>query len=92
MFQMPSFQSCTVKRALIEQTLNMKKSRTPFHPFSLTVRFLQHTQLFRCERRQEAHRLGAAALHYCCLMLASGLRRIKTPSAPTPASCTVFSF
>lgn len=33
MFQMPSFQSCTVKRALIEQTLNMKKKPDPVSSF-----------------------------------------------------------
>lgn len=88
---MPSFQRCTVKRALIEQTLNMKKKPDPVSSFFPNSEILA-THPARCERRQEAHRLGAAALHYCCLMLASGLRRIKTPSAPTPASCTVFSF
>lgn len=30
---MPSFQSCTVKRALIEQTLNMKKKPDPVSSF-----------------------------------------------------------
>lgn len=33
MFQMPSFQSCTVKCAFIEQTLNMKKKPDPVSSF-----------------------------------------------------------